>query len=78
MNSLKMQNFKNNTNELMYKREADSQIGIKFMVTKGEDINQAYDINRYKLLYIKQISNKDLLYNIRKYIQYFTVTCNGK
>ena len=53
MNSLKMQNFKNNTNELMYKREADSQIGIKFMVTKGEDINQAYDINRYILLCIK-------------------------
>ena len=25
--------------------------------------NQEYGINRYKLLYIKQISNKDLLYS---------------
>lgn len=33
-------------------------------------VNEQYGINRYKLLYIKQISNKDLLQNTRNYIQY--------
>ena len=28
--------------------------------------NEKYEINRYKLLYIKQISNKDLLYSTGK------------
>ena len=35
-------------------------------------------INRYRLLYIKQINNKDLLYSIRNYIQYLVITYNGK
>ena len=30
------------------------------------------------LLYIKQISNKDLLYNTRNYAQYFVLTYMGK
>ena len=30
------------------------------------------------LLYIKQISNKDLLCNTGNYIQYFVLTCTGK
>ena len=35
-------------------------------------------INSHKLLYIKYISNKDLLYNIGNYIEYLAVTYNGK
>ena len=36
--------------------------------------NQEYGINRYKLLYMKQISNKDLLYTTGNYIQYLVTT----
>ena len=52
----------------------------KYMVTKGESgggINQEYGINRYTPLYTKQINNKDLLYSIRKYIQYLVMTYNA-
>ena len=45
------------TNELIYKREIDSQTENKLMVTKGErggvGINLEFAINRYTLLYIK-------------------------
>ena len=33
-------------------------------------INWEFEINRYTLLYIKQINNKDLLYSTGTYIQY--------
>ena len=75
-------NLKNNTNESIYKTETDSQIEHKLMVTKGEwewgGINQEYGINRYKLLYIKQISNNDLLYSTGNYIQDPLINYNGK
>ena len=52
------------------------------MVAKREGDGRGLDwkfwINRYTLLYIKQINNKDLLYTTEKYIQYFLITCNGK
>ena len=52
------------------------------MVTKGESggrgINQEFGINRYTLLHIKQINNKDLLYSTGNYIQYLAITYNGK
>ena len=35
-------------------------------------------INRYTLLYIKQINNKDLLYSTGTYTQYLVITYNGK
>ena len=51
------------------------------MVTKKErergEINK-FRINRYKPLYIKEIINKDLLYSIGNYIQYFVMVYNGK
>ena len=51
------------------------------MVTKvgkgWEGIKQEFWINRYTLLYIKQISNKDILYSIRNYIQYLVINYNG-
>ena len=41
-------------------------------------INQEFGINRYKLLYIKQINNKDLLYSTGNYVQYLVMIYNGK
>ena len=37
---------------------------------RGGRINQEYEINRYTLLYIKQINNKDVLYNTGNSTQY--------
>ena len=51
------------------------------MVTKGErggGINQEFGINIYTLLYIKQITSKDLLYSTGNYTQYFVITHKGK
>ena len=52
------------------------------MVTKEETlggvINQEAGINMYTLLYIKSVSNKDLLYGTGKSTQYFVITCMGK
>ena len=51
------------------------------MVTRGERkrrINWEFVINRYPLLYIKQMNNRDLLYSTRNYVQYYVITYNGK
>ena len=40
--------------------------------------NYEFAINRYTLLYIKQINDKDILYSTRKYTEYFVITSNGK
>ena len=52
------------------------------MVTKGErdggGMNQEFGINRYTLLYVKQINNKDLPCSTGNYIQYIVITYNGK
>ena len=52
------------------------------MVNKGErtrgGINWEFGINIYTLLYMKQITNKDLLYSTVNYIQYLIITCNGQ
>ena len=46
---------------------------------KGERrINEEYEINIYTLPYLKQKSNKDLLYSTGNYIQYLVITYNGK
>ena len=52
------------------------------MVTKGNrgeggEINQEFLINIYTLLYVKQVNNKDLLYNTRNYTQFFVITYKG-
>ena len=44
----------------------------------GEGINQELKINMYTLLYIKQITNEDLLYSTGNYTQYFVITYKGK
>ena len=50
----------------------------KGKVGRRGGINQEFVINIYTLLYIKQISNKDLLQNTGNYIQYLIVTYSGK
>ena len=52
------------------------------MITKGgkgeRGIKQEFGINRYTLLYIKQLTNKDLQYNTENYTQYFVISYKGK
>ena len=45
---------------------------------RGGGINQEVGINIYTLLYIKQIVNKDLLYNPGNFTQYSVITYMGK
>ena len=50
------------------------------MVIKGEmrgGINYKFGINIYTLLYIKQITNMDLLYSTGNSTQYFVITYKG-
>ena len=56
----------------VYVKQKQTHIEDKFVVTKGkrEVANQGYGINKYKLLCIKQISNKDILYSTRNYSLY--------
>ena len=78
-----MWNLTNYTNEPIYKTETDSQTqkrNLWLHKRKGKrgGINKEYKINRYKLLYIKQISKKDLHYSTGNYIKYSVITYNGK
>ena len=41
-------------------------------------IKPKHGINIYTVLYIKQITNKDLLYSRGKYTQYFVITYKGE
>ena len=41
-------------------------------------INQEDGMNRSKVLYIKYISNEDLLYSTGNYVQYLVITDNVK
>ena len=53
----------------------------KLMVTKGErrgGINCEFGININTLLYIIQITNKDLWYSTGNYTQHFVITYKGK
>ena len=67
-------NFKNDISELIYKREIDSDFKNKLIVTKGETlyggINLKLGINTCTVLYIKQTTNKDLLYSTGNSTQY--------
>ena len=68
-----MWNLKSDTDELTYKTETGSQTENKLMVIKGKrggGINWEFGININTLIYVKQINNKDLLYNTGNYIQH--------
>ena len=58
-----MESKKNNTNEHIQNRNRVTDVENKLMVGEAGRMNKEYGINRYKLLYMKQISNKDLLYS---------------
>ena len=80
-------NLNYDTNDLIYKTEIDSRIHkTNLWLPKGKGrsergagvINKEFGINRYTLLYIKQINNKDLLHSTGNYIQYLIINYNGK
>ena len=58
---------------MVWELTLNQDIENKLTVSKGE-----FGINIYTLLYIKQITNKDLLYSTGNYIQYFAITNKGK
>ena len=70
--------LKNDRNELICKSETDLQILKITVVTKGEvqgeRINQVLGINIHMLLYMRQITSKNLLYSPGNYTQYFVIT----
>ena len=62
-----MQNLKTDTNEHIYKQKQIHRHRKQTMATKGErgeGMNQEFGISRYKVLYIKQINNKVVLYSV--------------
>ena len=69
--------IKNNTKECIYKTVTDSWTENKLVVTKGERDKLRDGINRYKQLYIKEVSNKDLPYSTGNYTQYLVITYRG-
>ena len=78
-----MWNLKNGTNEPIYKTEIESQKQkTKLMITKGAKggggINWEIGIDIQTLLYIKQITNKNLIYSTENSIQYSVMTYMGK
>ena len=64
----------------MYKTEIDPQTyETNLWLPKGQGgVNQEFEINIHALLYIKQITNKDLLYSTGNYIQYSIITYSGR
>ena len=77
-----MWNLKYDPSKVIYKTETDSQTQkTNLWLPNGKGwggITQEFGISRYKLLYIKQINNKVLLYSTGNYIQYLVITHNGK
>ena len=75
-----MWNLKKITNALTYKTERDSQktnLWLSQWKGRGAGINQEVGINVYTLLYITQITNKDLLFSSGNYTQHFVITYKG-
>ena len=66
---------RNDTNELIYKIETNSQLENKLRVPGGEGwgegIVREFEIYMYTLLYLKEIISKDLLYSIGNFTQYY-------
>ena len=62
------------------KAALSTDVENKLMVTRGErgGINWEIGIDTYTLLYIKQITNKDLLYSTGNSTQYSVMTYMGK
>ena len=75
-----MQNLKrNDTSELIYKiRNRLTDLENELMITRekglGERIVREFGIDMYTLLYLKQITNKDLPYSRGNSAQYYVTT----
>ena len=70
--------FKNDTNELNYKMEADSDLENELMVSRQEEweggIDWEFGMDMYTLLYLKCIINQDLMHSTGNSAQYFVTT----
>ena len=76
-----MWNLKNDTNEVIYETEIELQMQKTILWLpggKGAGINREIEIDIYTLLYIKQITNKDLLYSTGNSTWYSVMTYMGK
>ena len=77
-----MWNLKKKKDKLIYKTEIDPQTqktNLWLPRRKGRGgINQEVEINIYIILYIKQITNKELLHNTGNYSPYFLITNKRK
>ena len=63
----------------LFKKQKQTHIGIETNLwVYGRKDELGVGINRYVLLYIKQINDKDLLYSTGNSIQYVVITFNGK
>ena len=78
-----MWNLKYGTNELIYETETDSQAQrTDLCLSRGRvgwgGMDWEFGVSRCKLLHIKWINNKVLLYSTDNYIQYSVINHNGK
>ena len=65
--------FKNGTSDPIYKAEIESQMQItnlRLPREKGAGINWEIGMNIYTLLYLKQITNRNLLYSMGNSTEY--------
>ena len=66
-------NLEKGTNGLIYQTEVESQMqktNFGYQGIRGEEINWETEIDIYTLLYIKQMTNKNLLYSTGNSTQY--------
>ena len=78
-----MRNLKrNDTNELTYKTETDSDLEKELMVLRGDGpgggIVREFGMDIYMLLCLKWITNKDLLYGTWSSAQCYVASWIGK
>ena len=73
--------YKKGTNELIYKAEIrvpDIENKLKVTGVREGQINWETGIDIYTLMFIKQVTNKDLLYSTGNSIHYSVVAYMGK
>ena len=73
-----MQSLKrNDTNELIYKTETDLESELVVVLGEGWRLDRKFCINTYTLLYLKWITNKDLLCSTGNSAQYYVAAWMG-
>ena len=50
------------------------KLGEELMLTRGEEIFREFGIDMYTLLYLKWITNEDLVYSAGNSAQYYVTT----